>query len=336
MYNVQGAPMLTNVTFNGNLAPAQYFMFDATREGLGGGMYNRNSDPTLTNVTFSNNSGGGMFNDTSSPRLTDVTFRGNVAWHGGGMDNIDSSPTLTRVIFDSNAAIDSSYVSGGGGMNNYNSRPTLTNVIFRGNRAPWGGGLYNGAGSNSTLTNVVFSGNLASFNGGGLYIQSSSPTLTNVTVSGNLLSSDFATVGAGMYIGNSRPTLVNCILWGNDPDQIYADNSSVPNITYSDINSPTGIYTGVGNLNAHPRFSMPVSALLAPTTAGDYHLLNTSPAIDAGNNLSVTVDTDLDGQPRRIDIPIVSDTGNGSAPIVDMGAYEEQLYRALFLPITFK
>jgi hypothetical protein len=32
----------------------------------------------------------------------------------------------------------------------------------------------------------------------------------------------------------------------------------------------------------------------------------------------------LDLSPRFIDIPSVPDTGNGTAPIVDMGAYERQ------------
>jgi hypothetical protein len=32
--------------------------------------------------------------------------------------------------------------------------------------------------------------------------------------------------------------------------------------------------------------------------------------------------TDFDGGPRYVDDPTVVDTGNGTAPIVDMGAYE--------------
>ena len=50
-----------------------------------------------------------------------------------------------------------------------------------------------------------------------------------------------------------------------------------------------------------------------------------SPAIDAGNNLDVTASTDLDGNPRIVDVPSVPDSGNGTPPIVDMGAYEFQI-----------
>lgn len=52
-----------------------------------------------------------------------------------------------------------------------------------------------------------------------------------------------------------------------------------------------------------------------------------SPCIDAGDNNEVPsgVTTDLDGNPRFIDDPDITDTGNGTPPIVDMGAYEFQV-----------
>ncbi|GIV82964.1 MAG: hypothetical protein KatS3mg051_2318 [Anaerolineae bacterium] len=68
----------------------------------------------------------------------------------------------------------------------------------------------------------------------------------------------------------------------------------------------------------------------ADNTAGtlddNLRLQLTSPAIDAGNNVAVpiTVTTDLDGNERFEDIPTVPDTGSGTPPIVDMGAYEGQ------------
>ena len=71
MYNFDGNPTLTNVTFSGNSAATW------RRDG------NFRSSPTLTNVTFSSNTasdfGGGMYNEDSSPTLTNVTFSGNTA-----------------------------------------------------------------------------------------------------------------------------------------------------------------------------------------------------------------------------------------------------------------
>ena len=56
----------------------------------------------------------------------------------------------------------------------------------------------------------------------------------------------------------------------------------------------------------------------------DFRLSAESPCIDAADNTAVPEDikTDLDGNPRFLEIPETPDTGNGTLPIVDMGAYE--------------
>ncbi|MFC1783094.1 hypothetical protein ACFL02_05865 [Planctomycetota bacterium] len=47
-----------------------------------------------------------------------------------------------------------------------------------------------------------------------------------------------------------------------------------------------------------------------------------SPRIDAGDNNTISDSKDFDGQVRFYDNPEVTDTGNGAAPIIDMGVYE--------------
>jgi len=132
------------------------------------------------------------------------------------------------------------------------------------------------------------------------------PTMTNCTFSGNS-----AYLGGGMLNDDSSPTVTNCILWGDSPDEIY-NNNLLPSITYSNIQ---GGYTGTANINADPLF--------VDEAGGDLHLQQGSPCIDAGNNLAPALPvTDLDGDDRRIDDPTVTDTGNGTPPIVDMGADE--------------
>jgi len=73
---------------------------------------------------------------------------------------------------------------------------------------------------------------------------------------------------------------------------------------------------------------------------GDLRLTSGSPSIDAADNESVPADFfdldsdndtkeplpyDLDGNPRFVNDPDTTDTGNGDPPVVDMGAYEFQV-----------
>jgi hypothetical protein len=90
-----------------------------------------------------------------------------------------------------------------------------------------------------------------------------------------------------------------------DHNDIY--NSSSHSMAYGGACADqTGSY---GNISADPRFNDPSSS--------DFHLLLSSPAIDAGNNSAPQMpSTDLDGVLRIQDA-----TGKGY-PIADMGAYE--------------
>lgn len=323
---------------------AHYSLNHSDSRNSGGGLYNDNGHPTLHNVIFAGNSahsyGGGIENvENSNPRLTNVTFRSNAAGNGGGMDNYNSNPILTNVTFRDNTAS-----FGGGGMYNYQSSPTLINVIFSGNTATgYGGGMCNEYYNYPTLINVIFSGNSAlTYDGGGIFNYYSNPTLTNVTFSGN----EAHRKGGG--IGNndtSLPAVRNSILWGNLPDQI-SNNATV---TYSLVQGPT-VYTGTGNIHSAPLF---VDAAgpdgVIGTIDDDLHLQPTSPAIDAGdndalpadsldldndNNTSEKIPVDLEGDPRFLNSLPVVDTGNGNAPIVDMGALEAS--SRLYLPVVLQ
>jgi VCBS repeat-containing protein len=312
----------------------------------GGGMFNEGSSLTLANVTFSGNAaeyGGGMVNEGGSPALTNVTFSGNTAQgDGGGIYNNWSNSTLTNVTFSGNHA--NGY---GGGMYNFAGSPTLADVTFSGNRAETGGGMYNREESMPTLANVTFSGNAVGNRGGGMFNEWSSPTLANVTFSGNTAGNR----GGGMYNRQgSIPTLANCILWGNsatEGGQIYNFGSSSSTISYSLVQGgcPSGS-TCDHLLDADPLFVRNPDpgdgdwSTPGDNDYGDLRLRLPSLAIDAGNNGAVPADAldldgdgdtgepipyDLGGDPRFFDVPSVPDTGSGTPPIVDMGAYERQL-----------
>ena len=259
------SPTVTNCTFRENSA------------SLGGGLYNESS-PTLTNCTFSDNSadgGGGIYNSGQEPEckpvISDCRFYANTVTHnGGGMYNLGryAEPLITRCEF-----IRNSVSEGGGGAirNNMSGSPTLTNCLFVENSvATFGGAIRNSNSGNTTLTNCTFSANSAG-NGNAMACNpddggSQSPCVFIVT---------------------------NCILWDGG-DEIFIDDKSIVNVTYSNVQGGSGrdLWPGIGNIDADPHFT--------DTENGDYHLTSrtgrwdpksqswildkvTSPCIDAGD-----------------------------------------------------
>jgi predicted outer membrane repeat protein len=274
----------------------------------GAGMFNFNSSPTVTNCMFSGNNasdGGGMCNDQgSNPTVTDCTFNGNSGYIGGGMCNVSgSNPTVSDCIFLSNTAS-----LHGGGMQNESSDPNVTNCIFSGNSASaHGGGIMNNNSSNPKVANCIFTLNTAGEGGGGMADSiNSNPTATNCTFKMNT-----AGYGGGMYNYNSSPTMTNCILWGDTPDEIDNDSSTVT-VTYSDVQ---GGFTGTGNIDKDPCFA--TGNMLYHPEYGLYLASSNSPCVDAGDsNAPGLAAIDLAGLPRIVDGNI---DGNS---VVDMGAYE--------------
>ena len=250
--------------------------------------------------------------------------RGFYFHSGEGLDSIVEGLTIKN-----------GSISYGGGVYCKGSSPKLANCRITANKSPWtyGGGVYCSDNSNPMLTNCTISGNFAKLGGGGVYCDgSSSPTLTNCTIHGNTTRG----LGAGVCcFANSSPTLTNCILWGDAPQEIHVDSGS-PIVTYCDIQ---GGWPGEGNIDADPLFVDPDGPDDDPDTweDNDYRLRPSSPCIDAGDNTAVPPDTldldgdgdtaeplpfDLDANPRFLDAPAATDSGHGTPPVVDMGAYE--------------
>ena len=337
LYGVDATAILDGFTIRGGNANGEI------NDAYGGGLFNHTSSPSVSNVIFTANSamlGGGMGSMiVSSPTLTNVTFSANTANYGGGMYSSGGSTILTGVTFSGNSA-----QYNGGGMNIYQTNnPTLTNVIFSGNSAEdSGGGMFNDSYS-LTLTNGIFNNNSAA-TGGGLYNEFSAAILTNVTFSGNYASLN----GGGMFnITSSTPTLNNTIVWGNLPfeNQVYDSATSVPIVHYSNIQGGCPSYAICDHVtNLDPQFVRLPSPGADGTwgtsddDTGDLHLQLTSPAIDAGDNSAVPVGiiTDLLGASRFVDILSVPDTGVGTPPIVDLGAYEAQKFITVYLSFLMK
>ncbi len=313
----------------------------------GGGLYcERNSSPTLIDCTIAANQaagsgGGAFFGHENYPVLSGCTISDNTAeWYGGGIGMDENGyPTLIDCTVAGNTAI-----RGGGMSVDYDGEPVLAGCTFRENTATEvGGAVYAWGHSALSFENCTISGNEAD-RGGGLAFHNADATLINCLVSGNndggidammavltLTNSTFGgNAGVGFYgDDDTYPTLTNCIFWGNGDgtDQASQLDLYQPQVTIDNscVQGWTGEYGGSGNFGDNPRLFDPAG--------GNYRLAPGSPCIDAGDNAAVPtlVTADLDGNARFVDDPATPDTGGGEPPIVDVGAFEFQSPRFVYV-----
>jgi hypothetical protein len=287
-----------------------------------------------------------------SGELTPGNIYGNV-YHVVTGSGTNSTAILSDVTIMYGAATESSPDNAGGGMLNDNGSPTIVNARFFKNYAATGGGMANLNSANPTVINCLFAGNSADFGGSALLTWLANGSVTNTTFTGNSGSKAISMYGFGYTL-----TLNNVIVYSNPVGGIESlpngsnqyglitvfysimQGVSCPSYTtcdatvkfvnplFTDADGPDDVY---GTLDDNPRLQF------------------TSPAIDAGKNSAVPVDIadldgdgntteatpiDLSGSPRLMNVGYVADTGSGTPPIVDMGAYET--YNYVFIPLVLK
>jgi len=295
----------TAISCGGNTTLEDCDIFHNT--GMMGAVWSSGSPPAgkMSGCTISNNKGGGI-NGWAGP-IENCIITDNVGYR-------DDLPTWT-----------------GGGVNLCTG--SISGCVIRGNEAMYGGGLARCSGS---IANSVIVANRALLGGGGL--SDCDGAISNCTILGNRAWGDpcspYQGLGGGLY--DCNVAIANCIIrqnWAQTAgDQLYS--CSDPN--YSCIQDWSG--GGTGNITADPCFVYAgywadvndANIVLEPNEPnavwvdGFYRLDRNSPCIDAGDNSSVPggITTDLSGLPRFIDDLCTFDSGNGTAPVVDMGAYE--------------
>jgi predicted outer membrane repeat protein len=240
---------------------------------------------------------------------------------GGGMWVNSGAPTVSHCIFTSNSASEK-----GGGIRVTNGSPVIDGCTFISNSGgAGGGGIGTGSGSAFTVKNTVFRGNSTVSSGGAGLEAASGVTAVNCVFQNNsgngLLYITGGTVINSSFTGNSSygvafnqdGTVSNSILWADAIDEVFIGFGTI-SVTYSDVGGSG--FSGPGNISANPLFVNPAG--------NDLRLGSGSSAIDSGNNAAVPggITTDIAGLPRFFDDPAVTDTGLGTPPIVDMGAYE--------------
>ncbi|HFD39907.1 MAG TPA: DUF11 domain-containing protein, partial [Anaerolineae bacterium] len=330
LYLLNSPATLTGNRISGNTASGSY--------GYGGGLSLYYSDATLTNNQVVSNTagynGGGLHLSYGAVTLTDNRISGNTASNRGGGLYLEGGPaTLTNNRISGNTA--SGPYGYGGGLYLSQSDATLTGNQISGNTASYdGGGLYLSQ-SNATLTGNQISGNTASYDGGGLYLDQSDADLQNDIVADNMAGNG----GGGLYVGGSSPVLRHLTLARNDGNNgiyvtrsshavladtilvshtvgIHVGSGSSANLQAtlwgsdawangSDWSGAGDIVTGTINVQGDPGFVNPA--------AGDYHILPTSAAVDAGVDAGVTTDIDGDARPAAFGYDIGADEIPGPA-----------------------
>lgn len=258
-------------------------------------------------------------------------------------------PTFVRCGFAGNRAS----IGGGAIVNFLGANTHVINTGFWGNQACFGGGVLNAVRCAPTLVNCVFSGNVAGFNGGAFHCYAQdTPDLINCTM-GHNVAHDYG--GAIHLESGSRPTLSNCILWGNQAPngpEIAMWTALQPTtiaVQYSDVqggiadvymNDPccAALWGPAGIVDSDPIFIDPdgLDAVIG-TPDDNLRLSYGSPCVDAGRNRAVPTDqsdldddgdleerlpVDFDGWPRFVADDTAQDSGEGPAPVIDLGAYE--------------
>lgn len=281
--------------------------FDTNSAEDGGGLFVVGGTVSVDGCGFQGNTvadlAGGLYVYVAQFVLANSDFISNTAVSGGGIF-METDGLVTDCVFDQNQAGG----GGGGGIYFYYASPTVERCTFSGNTAAYGGGVYL-HGSSPSFLNAVMNGNYAPYGGGYYNYYGTGPSLVNCTLYGNF--SDGVGWGAAIRNYDGHTNVANSILWGNSPDVIASVFGGSCAVTYSDVQ---GGDAGTGNIEADPLF--------VDAASGDFHLLGGSPCIDAADgDAAPTVDMDQNG---RVNDPNTADTGVGSTPYVDMGAFEYQ------------
>jgi hypothetical protein len=320
---------------------------NTSRDGFGGGIVIEGASPTILGNVITGNvacNGGGGILAAGSPVIQSNTITNNSQQSGcdggagGGGVLIDGSGAPMLI---SNVISNNSWLSGNGGGVELSAAgaPILMNNLISGNLATGvfdvedagvagGGGIYIEAQGVSTgvVTGNIVAGNTADL-GAGVFIDvvsaSTAPAVVNNTVANNNSTrsegSALYTLGfAGplelfnnLFIGVTSQSAVAC-------DPTFEDNPPV--FEYNDAFSPAALgFQGSCTVSAGQYGNIAADPLFANSASGDYHLADSSPAIDVGLNSAAGIPaTDYYGNPR-----IVAGRPE-DYPIIDMGAAEFQ------------
>jgi hypothetical protein len=346
IYSLVSSPYIANNLIRWNSVGNPFAV--ATVAERGGGVFFHLTYAEITNNQFTQNEvlntfdggGAGVYFTFSMPNIERNIFTNNHAESGSAIYGYASAPRIFRNQIENNTMYTLMPLYNGsaeGAITLIQGDDLLIEAnLIQGNTAGVGAGINvqtNKAGriqDNLILNNAAYDPTSYGGMGGGIYC--SIPLAGNLQILNNTIVGNTATnsllqmeQGGGMAVAvlsNPAPPpapgqlfIANNIIAFNSSG-IYTTPAGVvpPTLSHNDIYNTGSNYinlaTGATDIHVDPG--------LVNRTAGDLHLLETSPCIDAGDNSFIPVGPthDYEGNLRIID-----GNHNGAA-VVDMGALE--------------
>ncbi|MBX2844053.1 MAG: VCBS repeat-containing protein [Flammeovirgaceae bacterium] len=245
---------------------------------------------------------------------------------GGGVLLLDGYLGLNNCHFVKNFA-----ERKGGAIYSINAIPKIRNSRFIGNDSnDNGGAIHVGQteGEKVEIINSIFIGNMAT-NGSGGGIYASSYSTINV-VNNNFLFNQADKGGALTNASGNSFEVYNSIFNGNSgrlsPLEELVSGSMTSQKNLRDAPCATGCsYNIHSNTPQFVRMPWEGEDSIWGTEdddLGDLRLLFCSPAVDSGDNSRISLLEDIEGNNRFQDVIQNGNTGFGTSPYVDIGAYE--------------
>jgi len=264
---------------------------------------------TIRDCVLSNNlasTGGGLWFYHADVTLEDSVVSGNQATNGGGIYGNEASLILinTRVVNNTAAAY-------GGGINLDGAQGAFRQTLVQGNTALNGGGIAFTGGDNYFLYNTFITENTladTTGKGAGMFVEWASPVMWHTTLAENTGGD-----GAGVYFGedlNDPPVEMTGTLIAGQDIGLYLQSGTVVNL--EDTLWATGDWlngtewVGAGTLN-RGAVDLHGDPAFVGAASGDYHVLLSSAALDAGTLSDAVLDYDGDIRPSREGVDIGAD-----------------------------